>query len=282
MSDLEGYGKIYESTYWGDGRDNTIDWGIVYKNLGADSTDADYQAVLDRATALGYQAPQSDQQELQNTLVTSLKSAGVWDKLDLFYVFASDGDSDFATLNWKAPSTFQISKVSSPTFTTDVGFSGNGTSSYLDTDYTPSDDGNNYTQDAASFGFFISGLGSSTSTALSDFGSPDVANRSWYRRSADRFYFNSSGFVQRTAYSANVFVHANRSTASNTQIIHNGVTKDNNTEHDSTGLPIASFTAFKRSTTFADSTLGIAFVGGDLSTEASDFYDAINTYLTAI
>ena len=162
MSDLEGYGKIYETTYWGDGRDNTIDWGIVYKNLGADSTDADYQAVLDRATALGYQAPQSDQQELQNTLVTSLKSAGVWDKLDLFYVFASDCDSDFATLNWKAPSTFQISKVSSPTFTTDVGFSGNGTSYYLDTDYTPSDDGNNYTQDAASFGFFISSLGSST------------------------------------------------------------------------------------------------------------------------
>jgi len=281
MSDLEGYGKIYESTYWGDGRDNTIDWGIVYKDLGA-STDADYQAVLDRSTALGYQSPQTDQQALQNTLVTDLKTAGIWDKLDLFYVFASDGDSDFATLNWKAPSTFQISKVSSPTFTTDVGFSGNGTSSYLDTDYIPTDDANSYSQDAASFGFFISSLGSSEASGLSDFGSPDVTNRSWYRRIASRFYLNSSAFVQRTDYGSNVFVHANRSTANNTQIIHNGVTKDNNTEHDSTGMPDASFTAFKRSTTFADSTLGIAFVGGDLSSEASDFYDAINTYLTAI
>lgn len=35
MSDLEGYGKIYESTYWGDGRDNDISWGSVYKDLGA-------------------------------------------------------------------------------------------------------------------------------------------------------------------------------------------------------------------------------------------------------
>ena len=35
MSDLSGYGKIYESTYWGDGRDNTIGWGNVYKDLGA-------------------------------------------------------------------------------------------------------------------------------------------------------------------------------------------------------------------------------------------------------
>lgn len=34
MSDLEGYGKIYETTNWGDGRDNTISWGIVYKDLG--------------------------------------------------------------------------------------------------------------------------------------------------------------------------------------------------------------------------------------------------------
>ena len=35
MSDLEGYGKIYDSTNWGVGRDNNISWGIVYANLGS-------------------------------------------------------------------------------------------------------------------------------------------------------------------------------------------------------------------------------------------------------
>ena len=35
MSNLEGYGKIYDSTWWGVGRDNNISWGIVYANLGS-------------------------------------------------------------------------------------------------------------------------------------------------------------------------------------------------------------------------------------------------------
>ena len=34
MSDLEGYGKIYDSTWWGVGRDNNISWGSVYATLG--------------------------------------------------------------------------------------------------------------------------------------------------------------------------------------------------------------------------------------------------------
>lgn len=45
------YGKIYETTYWGVGRDNAIGWGDVYKDLGV-STDADYQAVLTKASDL--------------------------------------------------------------------------------------------------------------------------------------------------------------------------------------------------------------------------------------
>lgn len=35
MSDLEGYGKIYESTNWGEGVNNNIGWGNVYADLGA-------------------------------------------------------------------------------------------------------------------------------------------------------------------------------------------------------------------------------------------------------
>jgi hypothetical protein len=123
------------------------------------ATDADYQAVLDRSTALGYTAPSASQQTLQNTLVTDLKTAGVWDKLDLFYVFATDGDSDYATLNWKAPSSHQVTKVSSPTFTADSGFSGDGSTAYLDTNFSIANDATNYTQNNAStFTYFVSDL----------------------------------------------------------------------------------------------------------------------------
>lgn len=283
MSDLEGYGKIYESTYWGDGRDNTIDWGIVYKDLGV-STDADYQAVLTKASDLGYTAPSAAQQELQNTLVKDLKSAGIWDKLDLFYCFATDGDSNYSTINWKDPNNFRIQAVNTPTFTTDVGWQGNvGNLAYLNTQYTPTSHADQYTLNEASFGFYLDDLGTATSSAMSDFGNPDVTTRSWYRRTAPRFYVNSSTYYDRTSTdSANTFIHANRSSSSTTEVYHNGVEVDSFTGHTANGLQADVFKAFQRSATYANSTISFAFVGGDLSSEASDFYDAINTYLTAI
>jgi hypothetical protein len=40
---------------------------------------------------------------------------GIWSKLDTFSVFATDGDSDFALIDWKRLSDYTA--VNSPTFT---------------------------------------------------------------------------------------------------------------------------------------------------------------------
>jgi len=45
--------------------------------------DSDYQAVLNQAATRGFALPTSLHLELQNTLVLNLKSAGIWDNLDL-------------------------------------------------------------------------------------------------------------------------------------------------------------------------------------------------------
>ena len=90
---------------------------------------------------------------MQNQLLVDLKDAGIWSKLDVFYVFATDGDSDFASINWKDPNNFEIFKVSSPTFTTNKGFEGNGTSAYLDTNWNLANDSVNYQQNNA--GVFV-------------------------------------------------------------------------------------------------------------------------------
>lgn len=130
--------------------------------FGRDSFDADYQAILDKATALGYTLPSASVQAKQNTLLASLKASGVWAKLDVFYVFAQDGGSAFATLNWKNPNANQSTLVSSPTFVNNGGFQGNGTSSYIDTNFNPATQGVQYTQNNASRYFFthaISGSG---------------------------------------------------------------------------------------------------------------------------
>jgi hypothetical protein len=113
-----------------------------------DAFDADYQAVLDYATTQGYTLPSAGQQTLQNQLVVDLKAGGIWSKLDTFGVFATDGDSDFALIDWKRLSDYTA--FNSPTFTTNQGFTGNGTSSYIDTNFQPIN-GTNYAQNSAHF-----------------------------------------------------------------------------------------------------------------------------------
>jgi len=110
----------------------------------------EYQAVLDRATALGYTLPSAGQQVKQNQLVIDLKTAGVWAKLDVWYVYANDGSKEFATLNWKAPTLYQSTLFNSPTFTANQGFTGNGTTSYIRTNFNPSTNGVNYQNNDAS------------------------------------------------------------------------------------------------------------------------------------
>lgn len=110
--------------------------------------DADYQAVLNYATTQGYTLPSAGQQTLQNQLLLDLKNAGIWSKLDTFAVFATDGDSDFALIDWIRLSDY--TGINSPTFTTNQGFTGNGTSSYINTNFQPIN-GANYAQNSAHF-----------------------------------------------------------------------------------------------------------------------------------
>lgn len=109
--------------------------GIIASSGGSVAASTTYSTILARASSLGYTAPSAGVQTKQSTMMDSLKTAGLWDKLDLFYVMAGDGDSNFACLNWVAPSLYQASKINSPTYTSLLGFSGNGSSAYLDTNW---------------------------------------------------------------------------------------------------------------------------------------------------
>jgi hypothetical protein len=112
--------------------------------------DADYQAVLNYATSLGYTLPSSGQQVKQNQLMLDLKSGVIWSKLDTFAMFATDGSEAFSRICWKRLIT--MTAINSPTFTTNVGWNGNGTSSYIDPLFNPSTFGGNYTLNNACFG----------------------------------------------------------------------------------------------------------------------------------
>ena len=118
--------------------------------------DSDYQAILTKANSLGYSLPDVATQIAGNQFILSLKSSGIWNKLDVLWVYATTGDQSFATLNWKNPNLYQATLVSGPTFTPKRGFSGNGVNSYLNLIYNPYINGSQYTQDNASRAIYIS------------------------------------------------------------------------------------------------------------------------------
>ncbi|WP_312619986.1 hypothetical protein [Agrobacterium pusense] len=70
---------------------------------------------------------------LIETLIKTLKSGGVWPKLDILYLTAAH-DSQAARLNLLNGSS-TLAPMNSPAFTVDRGYTGDGSSSYLDTGY---------------------------------------------------------------------------------------------------------------------------------------------------
>jgi len=130
------------------------------------SLDPDYQAVLTYATAQGYTLPSLAQRTLQNEVVTSLKAASIWSELDLFYMFATDGDANFATLNWKNPALYKATQVNSPTYTTNIGFTGDGASAYLNTNWNATI-GPKFTRNNASHGVYTNPITAATMVSQS-------------------------------------------------------------------------------------------------------------------
>lgn len=88
-------------------------------------------------------------------LIKDLKSAGIWQKLDVFYVFAGDGSNGFKLINWIDTSRHYADAYGGLTWDLD-GVKGNGSNGYIDTNFTPSNDGiNRQLGDASIMGVVI-------------------------------------------------------------------------------------------------------------------------------
>lgn len=96
--------------------------------------------------------PAQDRANLINNTIFSLKGAGVWAKLDWLHVFAAH-DAQAGRVNWKNPAQV-ATVVSTPTFTVDRGYQGNGTSAAIDTSQVINAL-TNYKQDDAHAGLWV-------------------------------------------------------------------------------------------------------------------------------
>ena len=102
--------------------------------------DNDYYAIY---TGYTIGPPSVGQSILQNQLMLGVKSSGAWVKLDYFIVCATDGDEFYALTDWKTNTRNSVA-YSGYTFISNQGFSLDGVSGYIDTQFNPFTSGVNY------------------------------------------------------------------------------------------------------------------------------------------
>ncbi len=96
----------------------------------------------------------------QELTIRDLDAAGIWDLLDVLYVFAAH-DEPTALVNWKNPAAFAATATNAPTFLAGRGYATDGLTSYIDTGWAPASDAVNFTQDSASLFIYLYSLDSS-------------------------------------------------------------------------------------------------------------------------
>jgi hypothetical protein len=252
--------------------------------------DSDYVAVLNRANTLGYALPTFSQIIKQNNLVLSLKAGGIWNKLDVLYIFANDGGSDFATLNWKAPTLNQATLINTPTFTANEGFIGNGTSSYINTNYTPSTIGNNYQLNDCSFGYWaFSGLQTGGSRVNIGTRNSSVSGLTYpVGVSENSLFINTNNITNVTlTSSANLGLrHFNRVSSSGSRYYNSTglVGSNTNISSDISNFPffISALNSANTASFFTITEISIMFAGASLANENTALNNAFNTYITSL
>jgi len=163
--------------------------GVIGRQRAAQ--DPDYKQVLEYAISQGYTLPSFEQQLLQEQLIVDLKDAGVWSKLDTFSVFATDGDINFALIDWVRLTDYTA--INSPTFTTNKGFNSDGTSSYIETNYNLLIDSVNYQQNDAGVFTFLTEYSSSANRGL--YTALNTTNYLSTRNDVNRFWTNGGSYL---------------------------------------------------------------------------------------
>jgi len=261
-----------------------VDWGSVSLNKTAVVFETEYQAVLDRGTALGYTLPSYSQQILQNKLLVDLKNADVWAKLDVFYNFANDGSAEFGTLNWKSPTTRQCTFLTSPlNFISNQGIQGTGLG-YISTNFNPTLGGpNQYTLNDASRYFYLRQNGVSANVSFDGTSSTTVNGIRRESTQALRINQSTTSINALFDYTGDVGMKSIHRTSSTNVELFNSTSQASRTALSNA---IASSPQFilrgSNTTVFATHTVSMYAMGASLVSENTSFVAAYNSYINSI
>lgn len=222
---------------------------------------------------------------LINALILDLQAAGVWTGLDALYVLAAH-DAQAARLNWKSTS-YNLSLGDTPTFTTDRGYAGNGSSDYLATGYDPSTNGVGWTLNSASMSVWsrTSGTTGSNPAMGTGFGGYIQMNGG---RLLGTINVATSPTVDGAIANGLGLMTLSRSASNLTTGYRNAVSVDTANDVSTTlsAVDIAILAAPNGAgtvTTFWDGEAAMASFGASRSgAQETGFYNALSTYMAAV
>lgn len=226
--------------------------------------------------------PTSARKTIINNLVVSLKSVGVWTLLDILYLTAA-ADSQAATINWKSPAGFMLVPVSAPGFVADQGFTGNGTSSRLRTQYTPNANGLNFVQNDASAWVWSRTSAQNANVAIGNITAP----RSFVtpRNLSDAILFGINDGTSSTVSNTNGsgLVGTQRPNSATKRAWRNGAQVGADASIASTAIANAEqWVCGGNATNFSTYQIAAAAWGASLSGKEAAFYNAMLTYMQAV
>jgi hypothetical protein len=176
--------------------------------------------------------PEGDTATQQNQIILSI-GAGTWAKLDIFYLYAQTTEAD-GYKNWVTPGTYDGSAYGAPTFTYMEGITG-GVGHAIATNWNPTDDVSNYTQNSCSAGYYCRTNSAANACDFGQFSSAGLYIRG--RLAADGYdgRCNSGGTNSGTSTDSRGMWVITRPDAAVERIYHNKVEDELSTA--STGMP---------------------------------------------
>lgn len=215
-----------------------------------------------------------------NRLISQLIIDGNWSLLDAMWLFAADNRQN-ATLNIVNPSQYTIIEAGSPTWTKDIGYTGSGTK-YLNTNYSPSTQGVNYTRNNACFGCYDHSI-TVQNTVDIGIGNLNCYIQFEYKAGTGEYNINGSGatfqdFSNSTAGS----LSAVRTSSTAVAIYKNGLSIAS-ASISSQAIVSGNFTvlANEPSQYWSTNTVSMAWIGSG-SINQLTFYNAIHSFATTI
>ena len=254
--------------------------GFIASSIG--QIDADALAFFNRVTTAGGSLSATEQTAIL-TLVSDLKSYGIWTKMKAIYPMVGASAPSCAQ-NLKSSSFTGTFTATGWTFAS-TGVTPNGTSAYMTTGIVPSTEFD--TINDGNFGYYHRTILKSNSTCLgANSGGYYIAD--WINGSSSSYPSINDGNSVILSYGTNVlgFRQVSRNSSSVNEILYKLNTTNYTITQSASGRPTNQIYigASSPGLFYSDSQIAFAYVGdGQLSTtNQSDFYTAVQAFQTTL